>query len=126
MHANLTALRHPGHLRAFSTAAESKVLLQNHNQRVFEFVLNFPKALNSLDIEMMQIICGQLKQWKLQPETAPKVVMMSGAGGKAFCAGGDIVSLYKSEKGENDPMVKKTFFANEYLCDYSLTQMAPI
>jgi len=24
--------------------------------------------------------------------------MMSGAGGKAFCAGGDIVSLYKAKK----------------------------
>ena len=37
-----------------------------------------------------------VKTWHLAPEVAPRVVMMSGRGGKAFCAGGDVVSLYKA------------------------------
>jgi len=47
---------------------------------------------------------------------------MSGAGGKAFCAGGDIVQVYKANMGLlEDNSVNKTFFGDEYLLDYSLS-----
>ena len=50
--------------------------------------------------------------------------MMSGMGGKAFCAGGDIVSLYKAHVDPNaDKSCLKDFFAREYLLDYSLSKM---
>lgn len=51
--------------------------------------------MNSLDHEMSCIICDQLIKWNSQLNLRPRVLILSGAGSRAFCAGGDIVSLYK-------------------------------
>jgi 3-hydroxyisobutyryl-CoA hydrolase len=52
---------------------------------------------------------------------------MSGAGEKAFCAGGDIVSLYHANKGTTpDKSIMGKFFAQEYLLDYALSTMKPL
>ena len=48
--------------------------------------------------------------------------MLSGTGGKAFCAGGDVVSLYKASITEGaDKSILSQFFAREYLLDYALS-----
>lgn len=54
--------------------------------------------------------------------------MISGTGGKAFCAGGDIVSLYNAHIGKPgfDKNLGAQFFADEYLMDYELTAMKPL
>ena len=53
--------------------------------------------------------------------------MISGTGGKAFCAGGDIVSLYNAKTGKSgDPSILKQFFAQEYMVDYQLSKMKPL
>lgn len=49
--------------------------------------------------------------------------MIEGEGEKSFCAGGDIVNIYKADKGEVPSSVKATFFADEYLLDYSLASL---
>lgn len=41
----------------------------------------------------------EMKSWNAS-SSHPRVLMMSGMGGKAFCAGGDIVSLYKAHNTE--------------------------
>jgi enoyl-CoA hydratase/carnithine racemase len=46
---------------------------------------------------------------------------MSGVGGKAFCAGGDIKRIYDSKVGKEDESIRAKFFAREYLADYALT-----
>jgi len=51
---------------------------------------------------------------------------MSGNGGKAFCAGGDIVSLYHGKIKGVEVSKLTEFFAEEYLLDYSLSQMKNI
>ena len=61
----------------------------------FEFQLNVNKTLNSIDIDMVNLMGKQLYSWESGQDKVPKVVMISGTGGKAFCAGGDIVSIYK-------------------------------
>ena len=68
-----------------------------------EFKLNVPKNLNSLDLEMVYLMIKQLKSWNLNPTSAPRVLLISGVGGKAFCAGGDIKLIYESGIGEADP-----------------------
>jgi enoyl-CoA hydratase/carnithine racemase len=51
---------------------------------------------------------------------------MTGTGEKAFCAGGDIVSLYKAHiDPSKDQSIKRNFFEQEYLLDYSLSKMKP-
>nr|XP_040150533.1 3-hydroxyisobutyryl-CoA hydrolase, mitochondrial isoform X2 [Ictidomys tridecemlineatus] len=56
--------------------------------------LNRPKLLNALNLNMTQKIYSQLKKWEQDSETS--LIIIKGAGGKAFCAGGDIrASLQK-------------------------------
>lgn len=75
---------------------------------------------------MCNLMAGQLKQWHKDPATSPRVMLMSGAGEKAFCAGGDIVTLYHGHK-EGVPTEKLLeFFSTEYLLDYSLSQLKTI
>ncbi|KAG5309167.1 HIBCH protein, partial [Pseudoatta argentina] len=52
-------------------------------------VLNRPKALNSINMSMVQKIYSILKQW----ESSKKLVIIEGIGEKAFCAGGDVKAL---------------------------------
>jgi enoyl-CoA hydratase/carnithine racemase len=93
------------------------VVFEQHSKEVFEFKLNNNKALNAVDPDMLSLIEGQLLAWK--KGNAPRVAMISGTGGKAFCAGGDIVSLYNAKMGKGgDPKILKEFFALEYKVDY--------
>ena len=119
-------LRHLS-LKPFSSATvDGKVLFEHHSPAVTEFKLNAPKALNSVDTEMCNLMIERLAQWEKDPKSAPRVLMMSGMGGKAFCAGGDIVSLYNAHIGKTaDKSILGAFFAREYLLDYSLSQMNP-
>ncbi|XP_045415534.1 3-hydroxyisobutyryl-CoA hydrolase, mitochondrial isoform X2 [Lemur catta] len=50
--------------------------------------LNRPKFLNALSLNMIRQIYPQLKRWEQDPETF--LIIIKGAGGKAFCAGGDV------------------------------------
>lgn len=50
--------------------------------------LNMEKALNSINLEMVQLMLAQLTRW--QDDDAIAMVMLDGAGEKAFCAGGDV------------------------------------
>jgi len=54
--------------------------------------LNRPKALNALTLEMVRQIHPQLEAWA--KDDAVKLVLIEGAGEKAFCAGGDIRALH--------------------------------
>ena len=108
---NLRSLASYGHgLQSFSTAThappEAKVLYEQHTPTVAEMKLNAPKNLNSLDFEMVHIMMKKLKYWQARPDTAPRVLLMSGVGGKAFCAGGDIKLIYESGTGKADPKIK--------------------
>ena len=53
------------------------------------------------------------------------MVIVSGTGGKAFCAGGDIVSIYK-EKIAGEMKIPAEFFAKEYIVDSTLASMEAI
>mmetsp|Transcript_76421 Transcript_76421/g.105750 ORF Transcript_76421/g.105750 Transcript_76421/m.105750 type:complete len:152 (+) Transcript_76421:178-633(+) len=76
---------------------------------------------------MVQNMLAKLKQWhNADAEEVPRAVLISGTGGKAFCAGGDIVSVYKAKMAEGgDRSIMANFFAREYLLDYQLHKMDP-
>lgn len=130
LHSNIMKLRqvmkpsYPFTRRAFGANAESKVLFEHHSPSVLEFKLNSPKTLNAVDVDMCNIMIEELKNWRKNPEKEPRVLMLSGVGGKAFCAGGDVVNVYKSKMGLiPDKNVPRDFFAREYLLDFTLSQM---
>lgn len=82
--------------------------------------LNKPKALNALDLEMAGIMLDALQQWQSRNDIV--AVVIDAAGEKAFCAGGDIVSMYKSmvEANGQIPQFLETFFKTEYTLDYTI------
>jgi len=85
--------------------------------------LNVPKSLNALSLPMILLLTEQLKIWQSNDDIA--VVVLKGAGDKAFCAGGDVVSLYHHFKNESFPISDEKivssqavdFFQNEYQLD---------
>lgn len=59
---------------------------------------------------MLQKIYPVLKQW----ETSKKLVMIEGAGDKAFCAGGDVKSIVLALNEPRGDNLGKEFFRKEY------------
>lgn len=82
--------------------------------------LNKPKALNALDLEMAGLMLDALLQWQSRDDIVAVVIDASGE--KAFCAGGDIVSMYKSmlEAQGAIPPFLEDFFKTEYTLDYTI------
>lgn len=73
--------------------------------------LNRPKALNALTHDMCVAIKAQLDEWAR--DDAVKTVVIQGAGERAFCAGGDIRSLYESGKAGTSYALD--FYHDEYI-----------
>ena len=80
---------------------------------VGRILLNRPRALNTLNLSMSALLLPQLKAWRADPSV--KVVVIAGAGEKAFCAGGDVISLYKDHLEGGD--LARTFWHQEYRCN---------
>jgi len=81
--------------------------------------LNRPKALNALSYPMIQLMYRALKDWEADSEVL--AVLVRGEGEKAFCAGGDIRSLYESMTSESDEhthFFKDEYILNEYIYNY--------
>ena len=78
--------------------------------------LNRPQALNALTLPMIEVLERRLPE--LAADSAVDVLVMRGAGGKAFCAGGDVRALYDSYlAGET---LHRDFFVHEYRLDHLL------
>uniref|UniRef100_A0A4W5RQM2 3-hydroxyisobutyryl-CoA hydrolase n=1 Tax=Hucho hucho TaxID=62062 RepID=A0A4W5RQM2_9TELE len=78
--------------------------------------LNRPKALNALNMNMIRLMYPQLKKWETDKET--DIVIVKGAGGKAFCAGGDIRAV--TEAGKIGDPLAKNFFREEYILNNTI------
>jgi len=72
--------------------------------------LNRPQALNAITLDMAVTMTALLRQWADDP--AVGAVLIDGAGGRAFAAGGDIRALYDAAKSGDD--LPEKFWATEY------------
>ena len=80
--------------------------------------LNAPATLNSLSLEMIDLLTPQLSAW--QNDDAIVMVIFQSSSDKAFSAGGDIQALYQSmlaHPGGPNPYAE-AFFEREYRLDY--------
>lgn len=75
--------------------------------------LNRPGALNALTLDMARAMHLELLDWAA--DDSIKLVIVRGAGAKAFCAGGDIRALYDSGQAGTDYI--KEFYWHEYRLD---------
>ena len=80
---------------------------------VGRITLDRPRALNALTLGMVRAIDERLRAWADDPDI--REVLIVGAGDRAFCAGGDIRTLYDrgftADDGEDYPA---RFFRDEF------------
>jgi len=93
-----------------SLSEDAEVLFERRGSAGL-ITLNRPKALNALTHAMCLAMRAQLKGWAA--DDAVKTVVVQGAGEKAFCAGGDIRSLYESGKAGTPYALD--FYRDEYI-----------
>ncbi|CAK7306736.1 3-hydroxyisobutyryl-CoA hydrolase, mitochondrial [Vulpes lagopus] len=97
------------------TDAAGEVLLERRGCAGV-ITLNRPKFLNALNLNMIRHIYPQLKNWEQDPETF--LIIIKGAGGKAFCAGGDIRVI--SAGGKANQKIAQDFFREEYMLNNAI------
>jgi enoyl-CoA hydratase len=78
--------------------------------------LNRPKALNALTHGMVVAMHAKLKEWAA--DSLIGCVVIRGAGDRAFCAGGDIRTLYDSGKAGTPYAIE--FYRDEYLLNATI------
>ena len=94
---------------------QDAVLAQVRNH-IGHLTLNRPAGLNAITLDMVRQLAAHLQAWADDPEVY--AVVLRGAGEKAFCAGGDIRSLYDSFK-QGDTL-HQDFFVEEYALDLAI------
>lgn len=77
-------------------AAENEDILVTVENGVGRAILNRPKAINSLTDGMVADLAEALDQW--EHDDAVHTVLLTGAGERGLCAGGDVVAIYHDSK----------------------------
>ncbi|HEY6663151.1 MAG TPA: enoyl-CoA hydratase/isomerase family protein [Sphingomicrobium sp.] len=78
--------------------------------------LNRPKAIHALTTRMCEVMSEALLKWRSDP--AVEAVVIDHAEGRGFCAGGDVVMLWRS--GNEDGEDARRFFFAEYRLNHLL------
>ena len=94
-----------------------EVDVRNH---VAFLTLNRPAALNALNFAMIGELARTVREAVHTPEV--HAVLLRGAGGKAFCAGGDVRALYDSHRTGGTQ--HREFFVEEYRLDHCLHHLS--
>lgn len=104
------------HAEALQPEGRQHEVLAEVRNHIGHLTLNRPAGLNAITLEMVRSLTAQLQAWADDPQVY--AVVLRGAGEKAFCAGGDIRSLYDSFK--NGDTLHQAFFVEEYALDLAI------
>jgi enoyl-CoA hydratase len=99
---------------------ESDEVLTRVDGGIGLITLNRPKAINSLTHNMVNLLSTVLIRW--ERDDAVRGVVLSGAGERGLCAGGDLVPLYHSAR--KDGADARRFWRDEYLLDGQVGRFA--
>jgi enoyl-CoA hydratase len=103
-----------------AVTGESDEVLTRVDNGIGLITLNRPKAINSLTHNMVNLLSTVLIRWAR--DDAVRAVVLSGAGERGLCAGGDLVPLYHSAR--NDGAEARRFWRDEYLLDARVGRFA--
>ena len=113
---NVLIAKHAARRMALRTVQDDSTLVEKRGS-VASIVLARPKALNSLTLPMVRTLWSAFKEASSDPEVGS--IVMTGAGEKAFCAGGDVRAVMESAcargslaDGAED--LSDSFFREEY------------
>jgi enoyl-CoA hydratase len=99
---------------------ESDEVLTRVEAGVGLITLNRPKAINSLNHQMVNALSAVLTRW--EADDAVRAVVLSGAGERGLCAGGDVVAVYDSAR--KDGVEARRFWRDEYLLNGQIGRFA--
>jgi enoyl-CoA hydratase len=99
-------------LRIEGDAMSEQEVIVERRGRAGWIELNRPKALNALNLGMVRAIAAALDEFEADERIVR--VVATGAGGRAFCAGGDIRRLYEQGKA-GDHGAQLAFWREEYI-----------
>lgn len=102
------------------TARPEPELLVSRAGSLGQLLLNRPTVLNSLSLAMVRAIDSALDD--VERDDAVHALWMTGAGERAFSAGGDIRALYDAGRAGAD--LPETFWREEYLLDERIGRFA--
>jgi enoyl-CoA hydratase len=91
-------------------SVEPPVLVERRG-RLGVLTLNRPRAINALDTAMVGIVNDELDAWA--SDDAIATVLVTGAGERGLCAGGDVVTLARAAQA-GDRAVPARFWRDEY------------
>jgi len=120
---------YPSIQRWFSNQSLPTIVASNHHE-LGEILLNKPRVLNALDLEMVRSLQKTIDGWVA--EGMIRAFFMEGAGGKAFCAGGDVARVRRSHLEDSNPeqhgkglpgLLTTDFFREEYQMNYSFATL---
>jgi enoyl-CoA hydratase len=86
-------------------------VVTSRDGRVARILLNRPRALNALNLDMIRAMTKALNEWRDDPHV--HAVVIAGAGDRAFCAGGDVINLREGQLS-GDRTEVEAFFSEEY------------
>ncbi|WP_052460629.1 3-hydroxyisobutyryl-CoA hydrolase [Microbacterium gorillae] len=92
---------------------DPRVLSEVHG-RVGHIRLNRPEALNALEFGMITAITDTLDRWREDDEVC--AILLSGAGDRALCAGGDI----RASQDPDSPFTSEQFLRTEYALNLAI------
>jgi enoyl-CoA hydratase len=101
---------------------ESEEILTERRDGLVIVTLNRPKALNALSPAMCRALAAELPVWEADP--AVRAVLIRGAGGRAFCAGGDVRAIWEAQKTGDAVAFGSAFFRDEYRLDRRVARFA--
>ena len=90
--------------------ADAPVILSDVQNGLGCLTINRPDKLNALNLQMVLGITTALVEWRDRPDV--KAVWIEGAGEKAFCAGGDIRSVWYDITQKK--IIPRNLFFHEY------------
>jgi enoyl-CoA hydratase len=99
---------------------ETEEVLTRVDNGVGLITLNRPKAINSLNQTMVDVLRPLLARWA--DDDAVRAVVLSGAGERGLCAGGDVVAVYHSAR--QDGVEVRKFWHDEYLLNGQIGRFA--
>jgi enoyl-CoA hydratase len=98
-------------------STETSPVIARRQGRIGRITLNRPRALNALDLDMLHALAATLDAWRDEPDI--HAVVIEGAGGRAFCAGGDIRAIRDAAiQGDHEGVER--FFAAEYALNLTI------
>ncbi|MDQ0664567.1 enoyl-CoA hydratase [Arthrobacter ulcerisalmonis] len=93
-----------------SEATRTDEILLRRDGRLGHIILNRPQAMNALTHGMVTAMTAALTEW--ENDDSVSTILLTGAGERGLCAGGDIVAIYRDTLAGGHETAR--FWADEY------------